>query len=125
VVQEQVLADIASDSLAVYAVWEPILSTDDERWARKATTLFPDSRVQNYWIATDDLGEAFQPPLRLTGEAAWDVYLLYRPGTTWQPAGPPAPDYFMHQLSGRLPDSLMLDGPKLASAIRLIQRRAH
>jgi hypothetical protein len=125
VVQEQVLADIASDSLAVYAVWEPILATDDERWARKATTLFLDSRVQNYWIATDDLGEVFQPPLRLTGEVAWDVYLLYRRGTTWRAVSPPAPDYFMHQLRGRLPDSLMLDGPKLATAIRLIQGRAH
>lgn len=120
------LAAVTSESLAVYAVWEPILPTDDERWARKATTLFSDGRVRNYWIATDDLGESFQSPLRLTGEAAWDVYLLYAPGTTWEAAAPPPPDYFMHQLRGRLPDSLMLQGPKLAAAMRVIQtRRAH
>lgn len=119
------LATVASESLAVYAVWEPILATDDERWARKATTLFPDLRVQNYWIPTDDLGEAFQPPLHLIGEAAWDVYLLYRSGTTWADGSPPVPDFYMHQLRGRLPDSLMLDGPKLASAIQMIRARAH
>jgi hypothetical protein len=122
-VQEQVLERIDSDSLAVYVVWEPILPTDDERWARKSTTIFPDSRVRNFWIATDDLGEAFQPALRLTGEPAWDVYLLYGPQTEWQGASPPAPEFFMHQLRDRLPDSLGLDGPELASAIQMILAR--
>jgi hypothetical protein len=123
VVQEEVLATVTSESLAVYAVWEPILLTDDERWARKAATLFPDSRVRNFWIATDDLGEAFQPALSLTGEPAWDVYLLYGPRTEWHGPSPPAPEFFMHQLRGRLPDSLGLDGQELASAIQVILAR--
>jgi hypothetical protein len=79
VVQEQVLETVASENLAIYALWEPILPTDDERWARKASTIFPDRRVRNYWVATDDLGEAFQPALQLMGGPAWDVYLVYRP----------------------------------------------
>jgi len=122
-VQERVLATVASESLAVYAVWEPILPTDDERWARKASTIFPDRRVDNFWVATDDLGEAFQPALRLAGEPAWDVYLLYGPRTEWRGASPPVPDFYMHQLRGRLPDSLGLDGPELASAIQVILGR--
>ena len=36
---------IGSKKLKGYAVWEPILRTDNVRGARKATTILPDSRV--------------------------------------------------------------------------------
>lgn len=115
--QTEVLEQVESENLTVYAVWEPILKTDDERSSRKATTLIPDDRVSNYWVDTRAVGELFQAPIDLTTEPAWDVYLVYAPGAMWEEDGPPRPDYFMHQLGGRLPDDLRLDGVKLAAAI--------
>jgi len=123
VVQSTVLETIDSRQLAVYAVWEPILRSDDERSSRRATTLFPDARVKNYWAGTQDLGKAFQSPIELKTEPAWDVYLVYPPGTTWNEGVPPRPELFQHQLAGRLPDSQRLDGPALAEEVQRILAR--
>jgi len=123
VVQENVLGVIDSNELAVYAVWEPILKTDDERSSRKATTLFPDRRVRNYWTGSQEVGKLFQSPLDLTTEPAWDVYLVYLPGVRWEGDDSPRPDYFMHQLGDRLPENRSLDGLKLAFEIRRILLR--
>ncbi|MGQ0722044.1 MAG: hypothetical protein ACT4PE_10790 [Candidatus Eiseniibacteriota bacterium] len=109
---------MADANLVVYAVWEPILRTDDERSARKATALLPDARVVNYWTDGTELGEAFQPAIHLTTEPAWDVYLVYPPGVVWEAGEPPAPEFFMHQLGGRLPHAQGLDGAGLAQEIR-------
>ena len=117
-VLDEVLRQEPSERLAVYAVWEPILRSDDESAARRATTLFPDPRVRNYWIASQAVGELFQAPIRLTTEPAWDVYLLYAPGTRWDAATPPAPHAFMHQLRGRLPAERGLNGPQLLAELR-------
>jgi hypothetical protein len=95
-------------------VWEPILATDTERAARKATTFLNDPRVSHYWVATRDVGRLFQEPIGLAGEPAWDVYLLYRTRTSWKDR-PPRPPYFMHQLGGRLPDAGLLDAEVLAT----------
>jgi hypothetical protein len=122
VVQSEVLEVIEGNDLAVYAVWEPILKTDDERSSRKATILFPDARVSNYWVDSPAVGRLFQAPLNITTEPAWDVYLVYASGIAWGDDGPPRPSYFMHQLGGRLPDGQRLDGPKLAAAIEDLRR---
>ena len=115
--QSQVLDTIESEKLVIYVVWEPILRTDDARASRKATTLVPDPRARHYWIDTETLGELFQPALGLETEPAWDVYLVYSPGGTWNDV-PPAPEFFMHQLVGRLPEERLLDGAALAQRIR-------
>ncbi len=116
-VQEEVLEEVASEELRAYAVWVPMLRTDDERSARRATTFLPDERVSHYWIPSQGLGRAFQEPLALAGEPAWDVYLLFGPGRSWSDGEVPAPDHFMHQLSGRLPEDKRLDGHVLAEQI--------
>lgn len=110
---QKAIEGIEKGDLVVYAVWEPILRTDDERSSRKATTLFTDARVINYWAPTQEVGGFFQNPIGLTGEPAWDVYLVYPPGVTWNGDTPPTPEFFMHQLGGRLPDGLRLDGDRL------------
>ena len=114
---------IDSKELVAYAVWEPILKTDDERSSRKAVTLFPDERVENYWVHTRAVGELFQPPIDLIGEPAWDVYLVYEPGIKWEGDTPPVPTFFMHQLGGRLPDDQRLDGSTLYDVIEKILKR--
>jgi hypothetical protein len=117
VVQDSVISRIDSENFTAYAVWEPILKTDDERASRKAATLFPPERVKNYWVRTRDVGKMFQAPINLTSEPAWDVYLVYGPGIQWEGDTPPKPTFFMHQMSGRLPNDRRLDGRKLHDVI--------
>ena len=117
--QEAVFKGIPSKALRGYAVWEPILRTDNIRGARKATTILPDSRVRHYWIDGQEVGEAFQPALGLKDAVAWDVYLVYPPGVEWNGNRPPKPSYFMHQLH-ELPAARRLDATTLAAQLRKV-----
>ncbi|NNF05264.1 MAG: hypothetical protein HKN21_00755 [Candidatus Eisenbacteria bacterium] len=117
------ISKIENSDFLTYAVWEPMLKTDTERSARKATSLLPDARVQNYWTRTTSVGELFQKPINLTTEPAWDVYLVYEPGVVWEGDSPPKPTFFMHQLGGRLPDGQRLDGPELRNGLEEILKR--
>ena len=110
---------IVSEKLRGYAVWEPILRTDNLRGARKATTVLPDARVRHYWIEDQAVGEIFQSPLGLKDEVAWDVYLVYPPGVEWKNSGPPKPAYFMHQLHD-LPAARRLDAKVLSARLRAV-----
>ncbi len=121
-VQEEVLEEVRSGQLAVYVVWEPIMATDGEVPARRATSLVPDPRAIHFWTDATDVGEAFQSALALDGEPAWDVYLLYPPGVEWNSNDAPSPTYFMHQLGGRLPDDRLLNGGALAEKVREVLR---
>jgi hypothetical protein len=46
------------------------------------------------------LVKGYRETLKLP-EDAWDVFLLYPPGVTWEGERPPAPAYWMHQLGSR------------------------
>ena len=107
---------ISDGRLSILVVWEPILWLDSEISARLAARLFRDGRVQQFWVPDLVLAEAFQQPIGLKSEPAWDVYLLYEPGTRWT-TGPPPPHDFMHQLGDRLPEEKLLDGEVLAKKI--------
>ena len=114
--QEQVFKGISSVRLKGYAVWEPILRTDDVRGARKAMTILQDGRVRHYWVEGQAVGEMFEPALGLK-ETAWDVYLVYPPGVEWKGETPPKPAYFMHQLHS-LPAARFLSPATLAMRVR-------
>ena len=77
----------------------------------------------HYWVATQDVGQLFQPAIGLEGEVAWDVYLVYPPGIGWEDRIPPVPEILMHQLRGRLPEARLLDGPVLAQEIQQVLSR--
>jgi len=94
------------------------LRTDNEIAARKATILLDDPRVEHYWVDSQEIGKAFQKPVELTTEPAWDVYLVYPRGVKWD-VSPPEPNYYMHQLGGRLPPSSRLNPEKLAELIEI------
>ncbi len=98
-------------------MWEPILRTDNEAAAGKATVLLPDPRVRHFWVPSQSVGEMFQKPIGLAAEPAWDVYLAYPRGVHWDDH-PPAPAFFMHQLVGRLPAEQRLDGAELATRLQ-------
>ena len=114
---ESVFKGIASERLKGYAVWEPILFTDNEGSAREAIAILPDARVRHYWIDGKGVGELFQAAIDLEGEAAWDVYLVYPPGVEWNESVPPRPTSFMHQL-WELPDDRRLNADTLAIRLR-------
>ncbi|MEE9269473.1 MAG: hypothetical protein V3V49_04355 [Candidatus Krumholzibacteria bacterium] len=112
-VVQQLLYEIEDENFRAYVVWEPILRTDNREAAVKATALIEDPRVTHYWTDSRDVGHLFSPSIALENEPAWDVYLLYPAGNRWQ-AEAPKPDYFQHQLGGRLPPDQRLDGDALA-----------
>ena len=116
-VQQQVLDTVDAKNVRVYAIWEPILRNDNHDSALQAPKLIPDARATHYWIDGHAVGELFQSAIRLKSEPAWDVYLVYAAGVVWGD-DVPVPDYFQHQLGGRLPKELRLDGEALAQRIQ-------
>lgn len=73
-----------------------MLPFDGERSVPNAIKLLPDKRAVHFWDGAQKLGKAYQPVLELD-RTAWDVYLLYPPGTEWKEV-PPKPGFWMHQL---------------------------
>jgi len=123
-VVQSTLEHITSTDVKVYVVWEPIRLWDREGAAKNDQALVSDARARHFWARSLELARRFQHPLGLTTEPAWDVYLLYAADATWPNDNVPAPSDFMHQLSGRLPDDKLLDGPELTRRVmKLVDQR--
>lgn len=73
---------------------------DNETTAEKIADSFHDPRVRHFYdpFPVHRAGKAFAKEL-LTQGPAWDIYLFYEKGLTWE-ALPPKPTEWMHQLSG-------------------------
>ncbi|MGH9317227.1 MAG: hypothetical protein ACRD1P_08980 [Thermoanaerobaculia bacterium] len=87
-----------SERLKGFVIWLPILSSDSAPLATRQAEEFDDRRVVQRWDADRRIGETFAGRLNLRG-TAWDVYLLYAPGVKWEGDTPPAPTFWMHQLT--------------------------
>ena len=118
-VVQQLLYEFEDEDFEVYVVWEPILRTDKREVAVKATTFIPDSRAKHYWVDDHSVGNLFKDAIGLENEPAWDVYLLYPAGTKWGES-PPVPEYFQHQLGGRLPPEKRLNADGMAERIEAL-----
>ncbi|HEX5758505.1 MAG TPA: hypothetical protein VF121_04885 [Thermoanaerobaculia bacterium] len=114
--QRYVLDEIASDDLRVYVAWGPMLGDETEPAARRATAVLPDPRASHFWTDAHGVAEAFQAPLALAADRAWDTFLLFPPGTRWEEAAP-SPVYYMH-VGKPLPKDRRLNGQKLAEQVR-------
>ena len=91
--------------------------------ARAGARRLPDARIRHYRDDTALLAERFAPVLGLPeGIPAWDVFLLFAPGSRWD-EDPPAPAFWMHQLD-RGPPAHRLDAAKLATEVERL-RGAH
>lgn len=110
--------------VAVYVVWSPQLGAA-ERHVPDATTLIPEPRVRHYWDPEALVGTLYMPVLGKllgpayreladSGEAAWDVFLLFDGEARWDGVEPPAPIWWEHQL-GLLPSDLRLDAERFAA----------
>ena len=105
-----------SANLKGFLVWLPMVATDSREAAFERTT--SDSRISEGWDGSLTIGKAFARTLNLKG-TAWDVYLVYEPGTIWSGADPPVPSFWMHQLSGRCgaPKELRLEPARFYQAV--------
>lgn len=82
--------------------------------ARDLVSDWDDPRVQAFWDEKKVAPGLFSAPLGLE-RAAWDVYMVYRPGAVWT-SSPPAPWFWMHQLEEADP-STALDAERLSSEV--------
>jgi hypothetical protein len=81
-VQKQLLDQLPSDQLRVYAVWLPILAGDDrEKW--NGTTM-PDNRVTHFWDGELHVGRWFAEQVEGYRGVSWDTYYLYGPDARWE-----------------------------------------
>ena len=106
----------------MYIVWVAVKNaqTPNELAANAAREAPRYSGALNYLDRSGEATRAFAVPLKLEPRLgiqlpAWDVYLAYSGDARWMQT-PPAPAYWMHQLSNA-PAALRLDGDKLRSEI--------
>lgn len=79
-------------------LWVPMLADDDAIAAAQQSGSRSDDRVQHWWDEDKEMSQLFAQTLGIQGPA-WDVYLLYPPAIRWEGDVPPAPTFWMHQLS--------------------------
>jgi hypothetical protein len=87
-VQEQVLERYPDADLRLYAVWLPVLATD-ERF--EVAEVMVDSRVSHYWDAEQRVSDALREVAQVPeGVLLWDAFLLFGPDARWT-RRPPEP----------------------------------
>lgn len=70
--------------------------------AKKLAPEIIDERMFHFWDPEMSLGKLFKKPLNFKNEypTAWDVYMIYEKGITWEGTHPPPPTFWMHQVKG-------------------------
>ncbi len=117
VMQRDVLAQIDDPSLRAYVAWVPILPADSADAAGASSSIVEDGRAMQFWDGRKALSGPFALTLRLPeGSPAWDVYMVYPVGVTWDDA-PPAPAFWHHQL-GPQPKAAVLDGSRFREQLQ-------
>jgi len=86
-VQTHLLDKYPSAQLRVYAVWLPMLWSDD-RGMWNGTNM-PDIRVTHYWDGDRVIGRWFAKEIDGYEGVAWDSYYLYGPDATCDTVPPP------------------------------------
>jgi hypothetical protein len=119
-VQRGVFEKITDERFRAYVIWIPMFR-GHERDVPGATREVPDPRALHYWDGGSSSMRAVRASLGLS-EDAWDIFLLYPPGATWEGANPPAPDFWMHQLGS--PAKPRVDGPFLEPSVFLARTEA-
>jgi hypothetical protein len=111
----RVLQKFPSPRLQALLVWEPMREGDSPATAAEQAEMVRDARISQGWDGSRDVGELFGATLDLH-EIAWDVYLIYKPGITWEGQRPPHPTFWMHQLAGADPSLLLCANPSRLGA---------
>jgi hypothetical protein len=95
-----------------------MLNGDEQATAAKQADELNDPRVTQVWDPERAMGELTATTLGLSS-TAWDVYLVYPAGVTWDADEPPSPAFWMHQLPSETgaDQSLRLDPDALSRAV--------
>ena len=113
-----------SRELRGFIVWLPMKAADDPVSAAGQAARFKNARMAEAWDAQREGAALFARTLKLKGPA-WDVYLLYARGLTWEGEDPPAPSFWMHQLRSEdgADQTLCLNPARLTSeTLALLER---
>jgi hypothetical protein len=114
-VQRGVFEKVNAPEFRAYVIWVPMFR-GHERDVPNATREIPDPRALHYWDGNSSSMRAVRASLGLS-EDAWDIFLLYPPGASWNGTNPPAPEFWMHQLGSRAKPRV--SGPYLDPAVFL------
>jgi hypothetical protein len=105
-----ILKKFPSPRLQALMVWEPMRDGDSPATAAEQAETVRDLRISQGWDGNREVGKLFGATLDLH-QIAWDVYLVYKPGITWEGQQPPHPTFWMHQLDGADPSLLLCVNP--------------
>jgi hypothetical protein len=100
---DSVLSLPRAEDFRLYILWLPVLEGDTPQAAERVQErLPPDGRLRHFWDGDLRLSQGFHRVLQLgqrprPHHIAWDLFLLYGPGTMWNEE-PPMPEFWMHQL---------------------------
>jgi hypothetical protein len=98
-----------------FAIHVPTLGAEEKHVAA-AIPLLDGPRVTHYWDASGHTGLQFQESLAMD-IYAWDIWMLYDPGTLWKEGLPPPPPAYMEHQLPSLPRNLKLDADRFASEV--------
>ena len=94
---EATLERLGETDLRVAIVWLDMLPSDCEVEVRSAMNRLNDDRVRHFYDPRQMAGRMFARGLLPVG-VAWDIYLFYGDGVTWERERPPRPTTWAHQL---------------------------
>ena len=124
--QQTVLREYPDALIRAAWVWIRMMKYDDEDAAlRGASKVDRDPRIRQFWDPDRRIGSAVATSLGGKPQrVAWDMYLFYDQGATWDD-GPPAPFDWVHQLTGTDWASMnhYFRGDDLGVALRAIMTR--
>ena len=92
-----VVESFPETDISIAIVWINKIPSDSRKAAEKASGLFNDDRICQFYDSQQLSGRAVADSLGWQGRVAWDIYLFYTAGNPWN-ENPPAPIDWMHQL---------------------------
>lgn len=97
-----------------------MLEADTISQAITQETLFFENRITQWWDGRRLLGERVAQALGLHTAIAWDIYLLFPPGSMFSGQFPPQPAFWMHQLDTEPRDNYLEQGRLLTEVEMLV-----
>ena len=97
-VLKSVIESFPDANISIAIVWINKLAADSRKAAEVSAGTFNDPRVSQFYDPRQRSGRAVADSLGWHGRVAWDIYLFYNAGNKWNET-PPAPEYWMHQLT--------------------------
>jgi hypothetical protein len=108
----------ATTSVVGSLVWVRVWEEDDEQAAQLAANQLADAHLRHFYDPQQRAARDVAVMLGGTGSYAWDTYLVFSPGQTWNEA-PPWPSEWAHQLdhTAWAPEQRRRKGQALVDAI--------